>query len=233
MIPISATIISYNEEKYIGLCLESLKAFTDEIIVVDSLSTDRTPEICKEHGVKFFSREFPGYRDQKNYATSLAKHDYIFSIDADEEVSSELSESLMRFKRGEAGKLDGYKMNRLNSYCGKWIRWCGWYPDRKLRLYNRNKGQWGGYNVHEVVVMSKGAQCGFLKGDLRHRVYDTIDEFAGKAQLYSTLSAHEYHRDGRKGSVPGLYYIQPGASLKATFLEEDSWKEVKDIPSVK
>ncbi len=198
---VSATIITLNEEVYIGRCLKSLEGIADEIIVVDSFSTDRTAEICRSMGVRFYQREFPGYRDQKNYASSLATHEYILSVDADEELSEELRQSLIEFKNMEGEVADGYSVNRLNAYRGQWIKGCGWYPDRKVRLYNRNRGRWGGYNVHEVVVMERGATTARLRGDLLHRVYDSLEEFAEKVNLYSTLSSMEYQKHGRKGGL--------------------------------
>jgi glycosyltransferase involved in cell wall biosynthesis len=208
MVKISAVIISFNEEKYIGQCISSLEGIADEIIVVDSFSTDRTSDICRELGVKFTTRAFNGYRDQKNYAASLATNNLIFSIDADEAVSQQLKESLLEFKRGSTG-IDYCTVNRLNRCSGKWIRHSGLYPDRKIRLYNRDKGSWGGLNVHETIKMDDGSRKRHLKGDLLHYVYDTFEEFAEKSERYARFCGAEYHARGRRAGffTPALHMI--------------------------
>ncbi|MEA1898678.1 MAG: glycosyltransferase family 2 protein, partial [Bacteroidota bacterium] len=142
MIKISAVIISYNEEKYIGRCLESLQQVADEIVVVDSYSQDKTQEICEAHDVTFIEHEFEGYRQQKNWAMAQAENDNILSLDADECLSEELKNSILSVK--DNLKADAYSFNRLNNYYGKWIKHSGVYPDRKIRLFDRRKGEWGG-----------------------------------------------------------------------------------------
>ena len=149
MLKLSVVIITLNEEKNIERCLQSVKDIADEIIVVDSYSDDRTEEICSEFGVKFIQQKFKGYVDQKNDGNALASHDYILSLDADEALSEELAASISQVK--ENWQFDAYAMNRLTSYCGKWIRHSGWYPDRKSRLFDRRKARWTGHLVHERV----------------------------------------------------------------------------------
>jgi glycosyltransferase involved in cell wall biosynthesis len=195
MIKLSAVIITLNEEKYIGQCLKSLSGIADEIIVVDSFSTDRTEEICREHGAVFAKNKFIGYRDQKNHAVSLATNDYILSLDADEEVSPLLRESILTFI-GNPDGIDYCTVNRFNRCAGRWIKHAGLYPDRKIRLFNRKKGRWSGFNVHELVTVDSSARGIHLNGDLLHYVYDTFDEYLLKTERYAVYSANEYYKKG-------------------------------------
>ena len=135
---ISVVIITFNEEKNIGRCLESVKKVADEIVVLDSFSTDKTEQICATFGVKFFRHVFDGHIEQKNRAITYAAFPLVFSIDADEVLSETLIASILEVKKNNTK--DGWYMNRLTNYCGKWIRHSGWYPDRKLRLFNSHKG---------------------------------------------------------------------------------------------
>lgn len=141
-IKLSAVIITYNEEDNIERCLESLEKTADEILVVDSFSSDRTAEICKSKGVEFIQHSFEGHIEQKNYALSRASNDYVLSLDADEALSDKLIQSIRAAKQNWS--TNGYSVNRLTNYCGKWIRHCGWYPDKKIRLWDKRKGTWGG-----------------------------------------------------------------------------------------
>ncbi|RLD77314.1 MAG: glycosyltransferase family 2 protein, partial [Bacteroidetes bacterium] len=150
---LSAVIITQNEEQNIGRCIDSLKGVADDIVVVDSGSTDNTEAICKEKGARFFYNKWEGYIEQKNFANDLAEHKYILSVDADEALSGQLRDSILEAK--ESLKADGYEMNRLTNYCGTWIRHGGWYPDRKLRLFHRDKFEWGGEKIHEAMVMKE------------------------------------------------------------------------------
>ncbi|WP_338356856.1 glycosyltransferase family 2 protein [Yeosuana marina] len=145
MIKLSAVIITYNEEEHLEKCLRSLIDVADEIIVVDSFSTDKTPEICNSFNVTFHQHAFEGYIEQKNYAVSLAKHDYILSLDGDEALSETLKSSILKVKNNY--QFDGYYCNRLNNYCGQWIKHSDWYPDRKLRLFKKESGEWKGTNI--------------------------------------------------------------------------------------
>jgi glycosyltransferase involved in cell wall biosynthesis len=188
MTGLSAVIITKNEERNIGRCLESLKDVADDIVVVDSGSTDRTEDICKENNVRFHFHEWVGYKEQKNYANSLAKYPLILSVDADESLSDDLRESILRVK--ENPQADGYEVNRLTNYCGKWIHHSGWYPDRKLRLFNRDKFKWGGEKIHEMVIpLEKDNQVSWLNGDLHHYSYYTISEHILQANHFTDLTA--------------------------------------------
>jgi len=199
MIKLSAVIITYNEEKKIERCLLSLKSVADEIIVVDSFSTDRTEEICLKHGAVFSKHPFEGYIEQKNYALTCATNDYILSIDADEALSEELKKSIMKVKA--KWDHDGYFFNRFNNYCGQWIQHSNWYPDQKLRLFDRRKGKWGGTNPHDRFILIKGATKKQLKGDLLHWVLSTYEDHIDKANKFSTIAAEEAFKKGREASI--------------------------------
>ena len=190
MIKISVVIISYNEEKKIGRCIDSIQSVADEIVVVDSFSTDDTHRISENKGAKVITNKFEGFTAQKNFAVGQASHDFILALDADEYLSPELAQSILKVKSNCTA--DGYKMNRLNSYAGKWIKSCGWYPDTKIRLWKRQKGSWQGGLVHEVVVMHKDSKVNSLKGDLLHTPYENASQLINKMQQqYANLFAEE------------------------------------------
>src|SRR3954465_7519353 len=147
MLPLSAVIITFNEEKNIARCLDSLIGIVDDVVVIDSFSTDKTEEICKSKGVRFIQHVFEGHIQQKNWAITQAKFPHILSLDADEALDETLKQSILLLKNN--WQKDGYYMNRLTNYCGKWIRHCGWYPDKKLRLWDSRKGHWTGTNPHD------------------------------------------------------------------------------------
>ena len=150
----SIIIAAYNEEKNIARCIQSLRPVADEIIVVDSFSTDQTTAIAEELGAKIIQRAFTGYGDQKSFAQEQSGNDWVFSIDADEVLTEELQKSILEMKA--TPQHDAYEINRLTSYCGKWIRFCGWYPDRKIRLWDRRKARWGGEDPHDKVQLAPG-----------------------------------------------------------------------------
>mgnify|MGYP001220280253 CR=1 FL=1 len=199
MVKISAVIIAYNEEDFIERCLESLDGVADEIIVVDSLSTDSTPERCKKYNVRFIQHEFEGYAEQKNYATSLAIYPYILSLDADEALSEELKKSILEVK--ENFKYDGYLFNRRNNYCGKWMKHSRLYPDRQLRLFDSGKGKWTGPNPHDSFKLNRRCRAVKLKGDLYHWCYKSVEEHVDKLNRFSTIAAEEYFKTGKKAGV--------------------------------
>ncbi len=193
---LSVVIITFNEEKNIERCLNSVKEVADEIIVLDSFSTDKTEEICKKHNVKFFQHKFDGHIQQKNRAVSLAENDYVLSLDADEELSLTLSEEIKKVKKKYPA--DAYFFNRLNFFCGKPVKYGGWYPDKKIRLWNKNKGEWGGINPHDTVILKKNATKNYLTGNLLHYSYNSIDEYLTQANKFSTISAKELVKRNKK-----------------------------------
>ena len=184
---ISCIIITKNEERNIGRCIESLNSVADEIIVIDSYSTDRTEEICAQFNIRFVKSEWKGYSETKNYGNSLASHEYILSLDADEALSEELRTEIKLLKNNNS-IADAYFLNRLTNYCGKWIWHCGWYPDKKLRLWNRNKGKWQG-RIHESVIMEEYSISGKLKGNIHHYSYYTINEHIAQMMHFTDLMA--------------------------------------------
>jgi len=194
-VKISATIITFNEEKKIEKCLQSLEGVADEIIVVDSFSTDATEAICAKYGVKFIKRAFEGYIAQKNYAVDHASYDHILSLDADEVLSEKLKAAVLAVKAD--WKYDGYAVNRFNNYCGKWIRFCGWYPDRKIRLWDRRKARWSGEDPHDKVQLAS-AQVKRLEGDLLHYAYFTVDEHLRQMHNFAEVAAKAKYRNGKK-----------------------------------
>jgi glycosyltransferase involved in cell wall biosynthesis len=204
---ISAVIITFNEELFIEKCLASLDGIADEIVVVDSFSTDATEEICKKFNVRFIKHEFEGYRDQKNYAMKLATHKNILSLDADEALSDRLRESIISIK--DKWDFDGYRVNRLNNYCGDWIRHSEWYPDRQLRLFCSDQGKWGELNLHEKFILSNGSAIGKLQGDLLHWPFLSLQDHKDKMERYSTIGAEEFYKAGKKASffTPYIHFL--------------------------
>lgn len=188
MIKISVVIITYNEENNIERCLLSVKDIADEIIVLDSFSTDRTEEICKAHNVRFFQHKFDGHIEQKNRVIQYAKNDFVFSLDADEFLSKELKKAISQLNNNE---YDAYFFNRLNFFCGKKIKYGGWYPDKKIRLWNKDKGKWGGINPHDTVILNNDTTKKYLKGDLLHYSFVSISQHVGQIDKFSDIKAQQ------------------------------------------
>jgi glycosyltransferase involved in cell wall biosynthesis len=174
----------------------------DEIVVVDSYSTDRTEEICRSCNALFIKHKFNGYIEQKNWAILQTSSPYILSLDADEALSDELKSSILRVK--ENWTLDGYFFARLTNYCGKWIRHTSWYPSRKLRLWDSRRGVWGGLNPHDKYLLDKGATHAFLKGDLLHYSYYSISQHLDQMNSFSTIMARSYYEQGRRAGFFSL-----------------------------
>ncbi|MEM9052722.1 MAG: glycosyltransferase family 2 protein, partial [Bacteroidota bacterium] len=196
MTPISAVIITFNEERNIGRCLDSLEGIADDIVVVDSYSTDKTEGICRSKGVRFVQHPFDGYIEQKNYALTQSKYDHVLSLDADEALSDELKKSVLAAK--ESFTETGYEMNRLTNYCGKWIKHTGWYPDRKLRLFDKRKARWAGRNPHDRCELDKGSTTKRIEGDILHYSFYTIDQHLETINKFSSIKAEVMHKRGKK-----------------------------------
>lgn len=194
---LSVVIITFNEEKNIGRCIDSVKGVADEIVVVDSFSSDQTKAICLEKNVRFLQHAFEGYGKQKNFAMQQSTWDMLLSLDADEALDPDLTASILRAKQDNFPH-SGYTMNRCTNYCGKWIRHGDWYPDRKLRLFNRRRIQWTDDAVHEDTVAAPDATFHHLKGDLLHYSYNSLEEHIGQNNRYSTISAEDYFRKGKR-----------------------------------
>lgn len=184
---ISATIITYNERERIERCLESLRDIADEIIVVDSGSSDDTVEICQRHGCKVTRRKLAGYGAQRQYATSLTSHAYVLSIDADEVLSPALRSSLIKLKRDGMEKHRVYSFTRLNFFCGQPIKHSGWYPDMQTRLFDKRYANWNLRDVAEKVIFRDSVRPVVLDGDLLHYRCDSLKEFAATENRHAAI----------------------------------------------
>lgn len=220
---LSAVIITFNEEKNIERCLSSLKNVVDEIVVLDSFSTDRTEEICRKHGVSFYQHAFDGHIQQKNRAITYAKYPHVLSLDADEALDETLQRSIREVK--ENFVMDGYYMNRLTNYCGHWVKHCGWYPDRKLRLWDSRKGEWRGINPHDKYELFEGdKRAGYIQGDILHYSYYSIEDHYKQVEYFTTIAAKAYEEKG-KGAAWYKLIVNPVAKfidhylLKLGFLD--------------
>ncbi len=199
---ISAAIITYNEEKNIERCILSLKEVADEIVVIDSGSTDQTQVIAKNLGSVVIKNPFEGHIQQKNFAITKTSNDWIISLDADEALSDELKQSILSVKNQLVG--DGYTFNRLTNYCGKWIKHCGWYPDTKLRLFRKGAGAWGGKNPHDKYILKSGNPK-FLKGDILHYTFYSVDEHKAQIVKFTDIAAQSLFELGKKSNWFKIY----------------------------
>ena len=216
MIKLSGVIITYNEEEHLEKCLSSIQDVVDEIIVVDSYSTDSTIAICKQYNATIIQQKFLGYIEQKNSALSHANHDYILSLDGDEALSDQLKASIIEVKNNWTK--DGYYCNRLNNYCGQWIKHSDWYPDKKLRLFKKEAGEWRGINPHDRFEIKDDKTAGFVKGNLLHWIYNDYTEHNLKIEKFSTIAAESYYKLGKKSSILKIIYRPIWAFFKAYFL---------------
>lgn len=196
---LSVVIITLNEEKNIEECIQSVKEIADEVLVVDSFSTDGTEDICRRYGVRFVQNKWEGIVAQRNFAQALAEGSVLLNLDADERVSPELAKSILKEK--ELGfPCKGYTMNRFNNYCGKWIKHGVYYPDRKLRLYYKDAGKVEGSNPHEWVRLHDKFPVKKLSGDILHYSFRTFSEHVGQMNKFSSIAAQSLFAKGRKPS---------------------------------
>ena len=215
MEPITATLITFNEERNIEEALQSL-AWADEIVVVDSGSTDATLEICRRYTDRICQRTWTGYVDQKNHAVAQARHDWILSLDADERISPALAGELNQLRRAGYERT-GYRIPRVAFFLGRWIRHGDWYPDHQLRLFDRRHGRWQGGNVHESVRID-GAP-GLLRGEILHYTYRSLSDYLRRLEIYSTLAARDYRQKGKTSSVLQVLGNPLAAFLKGYLLK--------------
>jgi glycosyltransferase involved in cell wall biosynthesis len=217
---ITATIIAYNEAENIRAACESV-AWADELVLVDSESSDATREIARECGARVIERAWPGFAAQKQFAAEAASHEWIFSLDADERVSDELRASIESLRRGREEQLaDGYRIARRSFYMGRWIRGGGWYPDHQLRLYRRTRGRWEGAHVHESVKMQTGARVETLGGDLLHySVRDASHHHRMIGERYAPLAARQMFEAGKRTSPLRVTVAAPSAFLRSFILK--------------
>lgn len=197
MTKISGVVIAFNEEKYIEQCVQSMLGVVDEIVVIDSFSTDRTKEICLKYNVNFIEQKFLGYIEQKNFANTQAKYDYILSLDADEALSDGLKKEILSLKKKKT-LAEGYWVNRLNNYCGTWVKHSHWYPDKRIRFFKKNSGEWQGGNPHDFYTMYPNTKTERIKADILHWAYDSISEHYLKIDNFTTIAAHSYIKNKNK-----------------------------------
>ncbi|HYR44060.1 MAG TPA: glycosyltransferase family 2 protein [Terriglobia bacterium] len=219
---ITATIITFNEEDRIAEAIASLPC-CDEVIVVDAGSTDRTREIAYKRGARVIEHPWEGYSKQKNYAAELARNDWILSIDADERLSIELADEIVSWKFSQRER--AFSMPRRVFYLGRWINHSGWYPDRKIRLYDRRFCRWEGDFVHEWLKVDGGV--GLFKGDLLHFPYRDWNDHVTRIGRYTDLAARAARSSGLRGSIVKLLLAPPLTFVKSFFLHGgflDGWR---------
>jgi glycosyltransferase involved in cell wall biosynthesis len=207
---LSVTVITKNEAADIGDALASV-AWADEIVVVDSRSTDDTVNIARRYTDRLVVRDWPGYVDQKNHAASIASHDWILSLDADERVSPALADEIRSTMTGEPTAA-AFRIPRVTWYLGQWVRTTDWYPDYQTRLYDRRAAQWTGRYVHEAVTIH--GTLGQLRGELRHYAYHDITDHLETIDRYTTAAAHQMYEGGRRSGFFGVACHPPLAFLR-------------------
>ncbi len=234
---ITAVVITFNEERNIARCLNALHSVVDEIVVLDSFSTDNTEIIAKSFPkVKFYAAKWLGYSASKNYANSLSSNNWILSLDADEELSDQLANSIRQWKLSNIWKPAGF--NRLTNYCGQWIYHCGWYPDFKFRIFNRQEFLWKG-DIHEVLTKINGKEEKPMKleGNCLHYSYYTAEEHWNQTEKFSKLWAAQAFKTGKKYSVfkrwfgPGLRFIRDYL-IKAGFMDGSAGFKICRVSSL-
>jgi glycosyltransferase involved in cell wall biosynthesis len=222
MHPISAVIITFNEEANIGQCIAAAKKVADEVIVLDSFSTDKTLEIARSNGAVVYQEKFRGYIGQKNFAMQLASHNYILSLDADETLDDQLIASISEAKK--TLNFRAYYMNRCTSYCGHFIKHGLWYPDKKIRLFDRRIAKWGGLNPHDKIVVQEELPVQKLKGDILHFSFNTPEDLVWQHNRLSSIAATSLYAKGKKSSwfkmlVHPVWAFFNGYILRLGFLD--------------
>ena len=223
---ISACLITLNEERNLPRCLAGVAPLVDDLLIVDSGSSDGTIDIAVKYGARVVRQDWLGYVRQKNFALANARHDWVLSIDADEEISPELAESIARVKADPASESpnapNGYQVSRLVYYRDRWIRHGDWYPDRLVRLFRRDQARFSGGHVHEKLELP--GEHPILAGPLRHFTYEDADDRAERCARYARLwaqTAHEEHRNAGllSGPLHGLARFVKGFIFKRGFLD--------------
>lgn len=198
-IQLSVVIITFNEEKNIARCLNSIKSIADEIVVIDSFSTDKTEEICTSFGAKFIENPFRGHIEQKNFAITQASFSHVLSLDADEMLSEKAIIDVEKLKNNF--QADAYFFNRLNNFCGTWIRHSGWYPDQKIRLFKKGVGSWQGKNPHDSFTVSKDFQVEKLSSDILHFTIADIQGHIKQINYFTDIAAIALYKEGEKTTL--------------------------------
>jgi glycosyltransferase involved in cell wall biosynthesis len=212
-VKLTVTVITRDESAHIGAALESV-SWADEIIVVDSRSTDDTVAIARKHATRVEERDWPGYSAQKNYAAQIAANDWILSLDADERVTPALADEIRQtLDGGPAAR--GYRVPRVTWYLGRWIRSTDWYPDYQLRLYDRRAGTWNGRRVHESVTLE--GTPGLLRHELQHFAYRDISDHLATIDRYTTLAAEQWLAEGRRTNAVEMF-VHPRLAFIRNYL---------------
>ncbi len=217
----SIVIITKNEVKNIARCLSSVQGLSDDIVILDSGSTDGTQEICQSFGANVFFQDFKDFSHQKNTANAKAKYDWILSLDADEAFSDELRKAFVDFLKSDDNRF--LEFNRLTNYCGHWVRHCGWYPDWKLRFFNRRHTQWEG-SIHEVLKSSVELKVHRLNGHLYHYSYYTLNDHKAQAEKFTQMKALRMKKAGKSDNwflsfLSGVWKFIQIYGLKSGFLD--------------
>ncbi|MHC4837161.1 MAG: glycosyltransferase family 2 protein [Planctomycetota bacterium] len=227
-IPLSVVVIAQDEREHIADCLASAP-FAAELLVLDGGSKDETVALAEAAGARVETRAFDGWISQKNAALDLATHDWVLSLDADERVSPELAAEIVALFTGADGGIDvdapalaGYDMPRRAHHLGKWIRGGGWYPDRKLRLFRRSQGRWGGRDPHDKLMLE--GEAGRLRGDLLHYPYRDLAHHLAKMDRYTDTAAARLHEDGRRGAS-WRRFVQPPLGFLKSFLLKAGFRD--------
>jgi len=214
---ISVTIITFNEESNIAAACASV-AWADEIVVVDSNSTDQTRELALQSGARVITNPWPGFGKQKQFAVDQARNEWILSLDADERVSEELQHSIAQLANQQLA--DGYLVPRRTFYQGRWIRGGGWYPDRQLRLFKKTAGHWKDRHIHESVAMNPGSHVGTLRGDLLHYTsHNAAHHHRMIGERYAPLAAQQMYEEGRRTSTLAVATAAPAAFVRSLVLK--------------
>lgn len=195
---LTVSIITLNEEKNLARTLNSVKKFTDEIVIVDSGSTDKTEEIAKSFNAKFYFQKWLGYGPQRNKAIELASSEWVLNIDADEEISEELAKKIMDIKNGKISNIDVFKINFMSVCFGKKIKHGGWSNTYRIRLFKKDSGRFNENNVHEEFITS--SQIGKINEYILHHSYSDLEDYFTKFNKYTTLGAIEYYKKNKKAS---------------------------------
>ena len=220
---ISAVIIAYNEEKLIGDVISSCNKVADEVIVIDSFSTDNTVNICEKLGAQVYQNKFDGHIQQKNFALTKANYEYVLSVDADEVLSQQLIDSINSLKPNLTKT--GYSFNRMTNYCGKWIKHSGWYPDVKLRLWKKGNGEWGGTNPHDKVILHIGATTQHIKGDLLHYSYYSFRQHIQQINYFTDILAKEQAPNPRKKASMLKTLFSPIVKFCHFYIIKSGWRD--------
>lgn len=216
---ISVCIIGFNEEKKIEDCLKSVQDIADEIVYVDSHSTDKTVEIVKKYTNKIFFKKFLGHVQQKNFAIGLASFDWILSLDCDERLSNELKQQIQQERKlSSFANYQGYSFNRRTFYIYRWIYHSGWYPDAKVRLFHKEFCQWQGENPHDKIVCSS-QKIKHLQGDLLHYSFDSVNDHLKTITSFSEIAAQEAFDKGKKSGVFVIFFRSLWVGIRKFLLE--------------